>query len=54
MDELCQNIDHVDTMERRLRYMQCLQHIEELRYGAEENSWCSGGQNDVNISSAFC
>ncbi|CAL8277743.1 RAD50-interacting protein 1 [Gadus morhua] len=30
VDELCQNIDHVDTMERSMRYMQCLQHIEEL------------------------
>ncbi|CAL8242344.1 unnamed protein product [Merluccius merluccius] len=30
VDKLCQTIDQVDTMERHMKYMQCLQHIEEL------------------------
>uniref|UniRef100_A0A668ATA9 RAD50 interactor 1 n=1 Tax=Myripristis murdjan TaxID=586833 RepID=A0A668ATA9_9TELE len=30
MDRLGQTLGHVDTIERHLKYLQCLQHIEEL------------------------
>uniref|UniRef100_A0A665W952 RAD50-interacting protein 1 n=1 Tax=Echeneis naucrates TaxID=173247 RepID=A0A665W952_ECHNA len=32
MDNLSQTLNHVDTIERHMKYLRCLQHIEELRY----------------------
>ncbi|KAG7270950.1 hypothetical protein CRUP_015387, partial [Coryphaenoides rupestris] len=30
VDKLCHTVDYVDTMERHVKYLQCLQHVEEL------------------------
>ncbi len=32
MDNLGQMLNQVDTIERHMKYLQCLQHMEELRY----------------------
>lgn len=32
MDDLGQTCNHVDFIERSMKYLKCLHHIEELRY----------------------
>lgn len=32
MDSLGQTFNQVDIIERHLKYLRCLQHVEELRY----------------------
>lgn len=32
VDELSQRLHHVSSIERHIKYLQCLQHIEELRF----------------------
>lgn len=32
MDDLSRVFNQVDLIERPMKYLQCLQHIEELRY----------------------
>ncbi|KAA8579896.1 hypothetical protein FQN60_005431 [Etheostoma spectabile] len=43
MDNLGQTLNQVDTIERHVKYLRCLQHIEELSPAVSDDQQCLGG-----------